>query len=189
MSKEILEKHREIWEKKKITRYLYTKWYKQLIGDLSSIWGPSIELGAGTGNFTHFMPSSIATDITYCEWLNVVHDAMALPYKDGSVANFILIDTVHHVGNPLKALDEMKRCLKDKGRILIYDVYISMFSYLFYHFLHPEAMNFSVDLYNLKTDSKGKNPFSSNQTIPTILFFKDAERLMKRYPELTIIKT
>ncbi len=188
MSREILEKHKELWEKKEIRRYLYTKWYNELTQHISSISGPSIELGSGTGNFTEFMPSSIATDITCCEWLDIVHDAMVLPYKDSSIANFILIDTIHHVESPLKAIDEMKRCLKDRGRIIIYDVYISMFSYLFYNFLHPETVDLSVDIYNLKMDSKGKDPFCSNQAISTLLFFKDLERFIKRYPELKMIK-
>jgi SAM-dependent methyltransferase len=188
MSKEVLYKHKVLWKNKKITRYLYAKWYKEVEKELSPIVGPSIELGAGIGNFKEFLPSSIASDIIYCEWLDIVHSAMALPYKDNSIANFILIDTIHHVANPIKTIDEMKRCLKNNGRIIIYDIYISMFSYLFYNYFHREDVDLSVDIYNLKVDSRDKDPFSSNQAISTLLFYKHSNKFVMKYPELKVIK-
>ena len=188
MFREILDKHKVLWKNKKITRYLYTKWYKEIKKELSPIIGPSIELGAGTGNFKEFMPSSIASDIIYCEWLDIVHNAMSLPYKDSSVANFILIDTIHHLTRPVASIDEMKRCLKDNGRIIIYDVYISKFSYLYYHYFHREDVDLSADVYGLKTDSEENDPFASNQAISTLLFFKGLNKFQKKYPELKIIK-
>jgi SAM-dependent methyltransferase len=188
MSRRILDKHKILWEKKKIIRYLYTKWYREIKQELSSISGPSVELGAGIGNFSEFMPSSLASDIIYLEWLDIVHNAMALPYKNSSIANFILIDTIHHVSSPIAAIDEMRRCLKKNGRIIIYDVYISMFSYLYYSFLHREDVDLSVDVYGLKGNPKLEDPFVSNQAISTLLFFKDLNKFQKKYPELKIIK-
>lgn len=189
MSKKILDSHKELWEKKRITRYLYTKWYEEIKRELSPVQGPSIELGAGTGNFKDFLPASVSTDIVYCEWLDIVHDAMVLPYKDDSIANFILIDSIHHVINPIASMDEMKRCLKSNGRIIIYDVFISMFSYLYYNYLHKEDVDLTADIYNLtKIDSKDKEPFTSNQAISKLLFFTGEEKFIARYSELKIKK-
>ncbi|MDP2688636.1 MAG: SAM-dependent methyltransferase, partial [Deltaproteobacteria bacterium] len=103
MSREILDQHRILWEKKKVTRYLYNRWYGRIEGELAPL-GLTVELGAGTGNFKEFMPSSLSSDLVYCEWLDVVHDAMALPYGDGAVGNFVLIDSIHHVKKPAAVL-------------------------------------------------------------------------------------
>lgn len=187
MSREILDQHRILWEKKKVTRYLYNRWYRRIEGELAPL-GPTVELGAGTGNFKEFMPSSLSSDLVFCEWLDVVHDAMALPYGDGAVGNFVLIDSIHHVKRPVAVLDEMHRCLKDGGRIVILDVYISPFSYLYYNFLHKEDVNLSVDVFNMEDDGGEKAPFSSNQAIATLLFFRGLERFKARFPGLRPVR-
>lgn len=186
MSKEILDQHRVLWEKKTVTRYLYNKWYRDIQEVL--VPGPTVELGAGTGNFKEFMPSAISSDIVFCEWLDVVNDAMALPYRDGSVGNFVLIDAIHHVKRPIAVIDEMQRCLKKGGRIVILDVYISPLSYLYYNFLHKEDVDLSVDVFDMEDDDIEKAPFSSNQAIATLLFFKGIERFKRRYPRLKVLR-
>ena len=187
MSKEILDQHRVLWEKKKVTRHLYTRWYGQVEALLAPM-GPTVELGAGTGNFKEFMPSSLSSDLVFCEWLDVVHDAMALPYGDATVGNFVLIDSIHHVKRPVAVIEEMQRCLKPGGRIVVLDVYISPFSYLYYNFLHKEDVDLSVDVFNIEEDDAEKAPFSSNQAIATLLFFRGLARFKARFPALAPVK-
>lgn len=187
MSKEILDRHRVLWERKKVTRRLYAGWYGR-VQSLLAPMGPTVELGAGTGNFKDFMPSSISSDIVLCEWLDVVHDAMALPYCDRAVGNFVLIDSIHHVKRPAAVIEEMLRCLKPGGRIVILDVYISPFSYLYYNFLHKEDVDLSADVFSMEEDGREKAPFSSNQAIATLLFFRKLARFRLRFPSLVPIK-
>lgn len=186
MSKDILDSHREIWERKKVTKYLYTKWYKDIERELRG--APVVELGAGTGNFKEFMPSVISTDLVYCEWLDCVHDAMALPYRDSSVGSFLLIDAIHHVKDPSKTIREMERCLKPGGRIVIFDVYISPFSYLYYNFLHKEDVDLKAEVFDPVPDAVEKAPFQSNQAIATLLFFRRLDEFSSRHPSLKIIR-
>ncbi len=188
MSREILDCHRELWKKKKLTRYLYTKWYKEIVRELSPVDAPVVEIGSGTANFKAFMPSVIASDIVRCEWLDMVNDAMNLPYGDATIGSFVLIDAIHHVEDPVIAIAEMSRCLKKKGRIVIFDVFISWFSYLYYNFLHKEDVDLSADLFNISDPKGGKSPFSSNQAVATLLFFKEAERFKKRFPGLKVVR-
>lgn len=188
MSKEILDRHRELWKKKKLTRYLYAKWYEEIAREFSPVDAPAVEIGSGTGNFKDFMPSVIASDIVRCDWLDMVNDAMALPYGDSTIGNFVLIDAIHHVSDPVAAITEMSRCLRKKGRIIIYDVFISWFSYLYYNFLHDEDVDLSADLFNMTDRPGGKAPFSSNQAVATLLFFKEIERFKKRFPGLKAAK-
>lgn len=187
MSKKILDSHRVIWNKRELTRYLYSGWYREIVKELSGE-GLTIELGAGTGNFKEYMPASVATDLVCCEWLDIVHDAMALPYRDSSVGNFVLIDAIHHIHDPVRALAEMERCLKKGGRIVIFDVFISPFSYLYYNYFHKEKVDLNADLFTMSDAPALKEPFESNQAIATLLFFKDVERFVARFPGLRPVK-
>jgi SAM-dependent methyltransferase len=187
MSKEILDSHREIWNKRRLTRYLYNGWYRDIKKELSAR-GLTIELGAGTGNFKEFMPESVSTDLVWCEWLDMVHDASVLPYRDGTVGNFVLIDAIHHINDPVASLSEMERCLKKGGRVIILDVFISPFSYLYYNYFHKEEVDLSADLFDLKDGRTDKKPFESNQAIATLLFFRQLERYSARFPRLRPVK-
>ena len=59
----ILEKHRQIWNKKKILRVIYVEWYQKIISDLKQRDGITVELGSGSGNFKEFKPDVISSDI------------------------------------------------------------------------------------------------------------------------------
>lgn len=187
MSRAILDSHREIWEKRPLTRHLYAGWYRDIEKNLSGR-GSVVEIGAGTGNFKDFMPSSVSTDLVWCEWLDLVSDAMHLPYRDSSVGDFVLIDAIHHIHDPVAALREMHRCLKKGGRVVIFDVYISPFSYLYYNFFHKEEVRLSADLFDVRGCAAEKEPFDSNQAIATILFFRRIEELAARLGGLELRK-
>lgn len=187
MSKEILDSHREIWNRRRLTRYLYSRWYGDIEKELSEK-RPVVEVGAGTGNFKEFMPSSVSSDLVWCEWLDIVHDAMALPYRDSTVGSFVLIDAVHHIHDPVRAISEMERCLVKGGRIVIFDVFISPFSYIYYNFFHKEGVDLSEDLFSVKDGASSKKPFESNQAIATLLFFRELESFKSRFPALKLLK-
>jgi len=187
MSKEILDSHRAIWSRRRLTRHLYTGWYGDIKKELSGR-GLAVEIGAGTGNFKEFMPQSVSSDLVWCEWLDMVHDAMYMPYRDSSVGDFVLIDAIHHIHDPVRAIREMERCLKRGGRIVILDVFISPFSYLYYNFFHKEDLDLSADLFNVKDAATEKEPFESNQAIATLLFFKKLDEFASRFPSLRLRK-
>lgn len=187
MSKAILDSHREIWNKRPLTRHLYTGWFRDIKAELSAN-GLTIEIGAGTGNFKEFMPQSVSSDLVWCEWLDMVHDAMFLPYRGSSVGNFVLIDAIHHIHDPVRALEEMRRCLRPGGRVVIFDVFISPFSFLYYNYFHKEDLDLSADLFNMKESVVEKEPFESNQAIATLLFFRKFDQFASKFPDLKLVK-
>ncbi|MBK6876271.1 MAG: hypothetical protein IPG99_07425 [Ignavibacteria bacterium] len=100
MEEDILLKHREVWNKKKILRDIYEEWYRMIIADLSKVEGPTVELGAGSGNFKEFYPQAISADIEKRDWIDMSFDAHEMPFEDSSVANIVKIDVLHHLADP-----------------------------------------------------------------------------------------
>ena len=90
----ILEKHKEIWEKKKILRVIYEDWYKKIISHLSKTEGKRVELGAGSGNFKEYLPEVISADIDKCEWLDMCFDAHEMPFENESISDIVMIDVL-----------------------------------------------------------------------------------------------
>lgn len=178
MEEDILQKHREIWKKKKILRDIYEEWYKMIIADLSKVEGPTVELGAGSGNFKEFYPQAISADIEKCDWIDMSFDAHEMPFGDSSVANIVKIDVLHHLADPVGFLHEASRVLKKGGRLIMLEPFPSLFSRIVYKLFHPEPFIYDVDYFNHKP-SMDKHPWDSNQAIPYLIFYKHLDKFEK----------
>ncbi len=175
---QILENHKSVWEKKKILRIVYTEWYRMIRSNLKNDNGITVELGGGSGNFKEFMPECISSDIDFCSWLDLCFDAHQLPFKTGTISNFVLIDVLHHFSNPVLFFKETLRTLERNGRIVIIEPFPSPFSLVVYKMFHPEPFKFRIDYFNINETSK-KNPWDSNQAIAYLLFFKHLKSFLK----------
>ena len=189
LEKDILESHRQIWQEKRILREIYTEWYQQIKSDLSvPESGKTVELGAGGGNFKQFMPNVISSDIDPCDWLDMVFDAHVMPFENNEIDNFVMIDVLHHLSNPVKFLEEVSRTLKRGGRLVMLEPYASPFSLLIYRKFHPEPFIFDVDYFKLN-DIQEKHPWDSNQAIPQLIFYKHFDKFLEKFgSELKIVK-
>jgi len=176
----ILQEHKDTWEKKKILRVISEEWYKKIIDNLSEVNGKTVELGAGSGNFKEYMPDVISADIDKCDWLDMCFDAHNMPFENESLANIVLIDVLHHLYNPVKFLEEASRVLKKGGRVIMLEPYPSPFSLQIYKRFHPEPFIFDVDYFS-KNDLQDKDPWDSNQAIPYLIFFKNVDKFNKNY--------
>ena len=135
-------RHREIWGKKEILRLIYSHWYKLIADNLANQHrGITVEVGAGSGNMKGYYPEFFATDIVFCPWLDLCFDAHHLPFKKGTINNIIVFDVLHHLDNPLWFLTRAAEVLHNKGRIVIFEPYCSLFSGIVYKLFHPA--NFS----------------------------------------------
>lgn len=183
----ILEKHKRIWQEKKILRIIYSEWYSRIISDLKETNSKTIELGAGSGNFKEFKPNVVSADIDPHEWLDMVFDAHQMPFPSESVGNIVMIDVLHHLSNPVKFLLEAGRVLEKGGKLIMLEPYPSPFSLLVYRRFHPEPFIMDID-YFAKTVVEDKNPWDSNQAIPYLIFFKDHEKFLLMFQHLFAIK-
>ncbi len=182
----ILKERRQIWKSKKILRRLYHKWCHIIQSAVKP--GSILEVGGGSGNLKEYFPDAISSDILFTEWLDTVLDAHHLPFKDESFDNIVLFDVLHHLINPALFFYEAQRVLKQKGKIVLMEPYISWVSFFVYRFLHSEGIVWNIDPFNTECSGKANNHLQGNQAIPTLIFERDRQQFAKTFPRLKIIR-
>lgn len=175
---------REVWARKPSLRRVYTDLYRQI--DARRIPGLTVEIGGGSGNFKDFAPDTISTDIVATPWLDAVADAAHLPFANGSVANVVMVDVLHHIEYPALFLDEAARVLRPGGRIVFSEPAITPLSNLFYSHLHPEPVDMRANPFTVGAPDPDRDPFDANQAIPTLMFKNQRAKFIERFPELSI---
>jgi SAM-dependent methyltransferase len=177
--------HQYIWQQKPSLRIVYEEMYARIGKECRS--GRTLEIGGGIGNFKDYWPGTINLDIQSLPWTDTVADAHLLPFVDGSFDNIVVIDTLHHLVRPIRFFREAKRVLKSTGRLVIVEPMISPLSHFFYNRFHPEP----VDMLDAPLEDgpldPNRQPFDSNQAIPTILFLRQRKKFEKYFPEFTIL--
>ena len=176
--------YREIWNRKPVLREIYGDIYRRILED--AVPGPMLEIGGGSGNFKDFAPNSISSDIMPAPWLDLVCDAQRLPFSDASFANIAMVDVLHHIESPLRFLQEIQRVLLPNGRLIFCEPAITPLSGLFYRLFHDEPVDMSANPLAAVTISEDKDPWDSNQAIPTLLVGRFREALARAVPGLTL---
>jgi SAM-dependent methyltransferase len=181
--------HRRVWDANPALRLCYAHWYRKLRAALPAPeLGPWVELGSGPGFAAELIPELVLTDIVQAPWHARRVAAEALPFADGELGGLVLFDVLHHVGNPAAFFAEATRVLRPGGRIVLLEPYIGPLSYFIYHFLHPELVDMSVDPLEPAAEATAtKDPFQSNQAIPTLLFCRRRQQFAARFPELAVL--
>lgn len=179
--------YRRAWGRKPLLRRVYNNIYDRIAS--WCVDGRSVEIGGGIGQFKGRFQDVIATDIQAAPWLDLVADAQRLPFSDKSIANIVMVDVLHHIEFPLLFLREAERVLRAGGRCIMVEPGITLGSSLFYRFMHHEPVRMSVDPLVEGTPNAGRDPYDSNQAIPTLLVGRERERLAKLIPTLSLIKT
>ena len=147
-----------------------------------------MELGGGSGNLKELLPETLSTDIMIAPWLDAVLDAQTLPFKDESLENIVLFDVLHHLSEPALFFSEAVRILKERGRIILMEPYVSRASFFVYRYLHAEGMDRAVDPLGGAFPRKGKDPFQGNQAVPSLIFGKCRKEFTRTFPELKIAR-
>jgi SAM-dependent methyltransferase len=187
MSPEQLRVQRAAWERRPLLRALYAEWFDGVVQQLSDADGPTVELGCGIGMFKEFRPETVATDVMSTPWADAVVDAQQLPYEDSSVANFVLIDVLHHLPRPQQFLAEAERALRPGGRVVMVEPYCSPISTPLYRVFHFERTDFAVDPFGDQAQSDS-DPFDSNQALSTLIFWRHLEEFRARHPRLDVAR-
>jgi SAM-dependent methyltransferase len=180
------EAHRRAWDQNPALRVLYGEWYGRVAAALApASLGPRVELGSGPGFARSFIPDLELTDLVKAPWHDREISAEALPYADASLGGIVLFDVLHHVPTPRRFFAEAARVLKPTGRIVMCEPYISPASYPVYKFLHEEPVEMFVDPLAPAGPggvADGRDPFDSNQAIPTVLFGRARAVFDREFP-------
>jgi len=184
--------HRRIWDGSPGLRTCYAHWYRRLRRALPPrSLGGWVELGSGPGFAAELIPELLLTDIVQAPWHAHRVAAEALPFADGELGALVLVDVLHHVAAPAAFFAEATRALRPGGRVLLLEPYISPLSYLIYHFLHPELVDMSADPLARPASDAGlaKDPFLSNQAVPTLIFCRGGgQRFARMFPSLVVTR-
>jgi len=181
---EPLEGYRDVWERKPVLRLIYDDFYDRLAAGCRP--GRTIEIGGGIGNLKQRLGDVVATDIQSAPWLDCVTDAQRLPFAAGCAANIVMVDVLHHLEFPVVFFREAARVLRPGGRVLMVEPAITWGSSLFYRLLHHEPVRTSAEVLMDGTPDPKRDPYDSNQAIPTLLATRDRERFHRLFPALRI---
>ena len=181
---EVLHSFRSAWDRKPVLRLLYGDFYDRVAA--ACVPGVTIELGGGIGNLKQRLPSVLTTDIQFGPSLDLVADAQNLPFVKGVASNIVMVDVLHHIEFPAIFFREAERILRVGGRIVMVEPAITFGSTLFYRLLHHEPVITSADPFELGIPNPNRDPYFSNQALPTLIATKYRARFGILFPGLQI---
>jgi SAM-dependent methyltransferase len=152
------------------------------IGSTEQLGVNLIELGSAGGITATVFPEMITSDIRVSPGLNIMVDAMELPFKDNSIDGIIAKDILHHVPNPEFHFSEIDRALKHGARIVYIEPNWNLISRFVFTCFHPE--NFDLKQKDWVRESRG--PMDSNQALAKIVFERDLNQFNEKYPRLKV---
>jgi SAM-dependent methyltransferase len=118
--------------------------------------------------------------------VKIVLDAQRLPFRDRSLRAILMTNVMHHLPNVESFLAESSRCLRQGGKILMIEPWVTSWSRFVYKHLHHEP--FDPDATDWSFPSSG--PLSgANSAIPWILFVRDRRKFESRFPGLSVEQT
>jgi SAM-dependent methyltransferase len=172
-----------VLEGKPFLRRIYDDWYRLIGSRLPPGSGSILELGSGAGSFAAVAPDAIQSDVFLCRNVDLVADARRLPFRDRSLRAITMTDVFHHIPRPEAFLEEAARCLRTGGRVVMIEPWVCRWSTFVYRRFHHEPFLPAADSWEIPESG----PLSgANGALPWIMFVRDRERLVRRFPEFQI---
>jgi SAM-dependent methyltransferase len=131
-----------------------------------------LEIGAGAGISSIFLPQYSVTRTDYLSWDKNVEviggiNAENLPYANGQFDVVFSVDVLHHLNSPISAIEEISRVLKEGGRAIFIEPYVSPLSYIVYKLFHEENTTYRFDL---SKNHHALDPQEGDQGVARALF-------------------
>jgi SAM-dependent methyltransferase len=174
---------RKIISEKSFLRQIYQEWYRAIADSLPVGEDPILEIGSGAGFLQEFIPDLVRSEVFGCPGIDVILDAMTLPFAAGSLRAILMTDVLHHLPEPRRFFSEASRCVRAGGVITMIEPWVSpwsrwVYAHLHHEPFHPEATDWSFP---------ATGPLSgANGALPWILFERDRTLFEREFPEWTI---
>jgi SAM-dependent methyltransferase len=167
-----IQRNLRSWAGKPLLQNIYAGFYDRIAALIDErMPGRVVEIGSGIGNLKARLPHALATDLFPNPWLDLVCDGYELPFRDGSVSNLVLFDVFHHVEAPDTLLKEARRVLAPAGRLILFEPFISTFSFPIYGLLHHEPVAMSRGINFTEAPPRPRTYYAA-QGNATRLFFR-----------------
>jgi len=176
--------HAQIVKNKPFLRKLYTDFYKELERTIDKANGKMlVELGSGGGFIKEIIPNVITSDILEIPNVDKVFSATEMPFENGDVGAFLMIDVLHHIAEPKAFFAEATRSLDVSGKIVMIEPANTLWARFIYSNFHHELFETQADW----TLEAGGPLSTANGALPWIIFSRDREIFEKEFPSLRIV--
>lgn len=174
---------KQIISSKRFLTAVYDEWYRRIAAGLPAIEGTVLELGSGAGHCDRHISHVITSEVFFCSTIQLVADAQRLPFSNKSLRAIVFTNVMHHMPDVCEFLKEASRCLREGGRILMIEPWVTPWSRFVYTRFHHEP--FCPEATDWTFPSTG--PLSgANGAIPWIVFVRDRKRFEAKFPEFEI---
>jgi len=79
----------------------------------------TLDIGSGSSLHADYFPNSLGLDIARSRNPDIIGDAHSLPFRDGSFDCILCTEVLEHLREPQKAINEMRRVLRDGGKLIL----------------------------------------------------------------------
>jgi SAM-dependent methyltransferase len=173
----------QIIQEKSLLRQIYQEWYRVIVAALPPRQGAVLELGAGGGFMSDFIPDLITSELFYCPNIRVVLDGLRLPFAAKSLRGIVMTNVLHHLPQPRLFLAEATRCVRSGGVIAMIEPWVTAWSRFVYTRLHHEPFQPETPSWELPTSG----PLSgANDALPWIIFARDRLKFEQEFPHWRI---
>lgn len=177
--------HGEIIQRKAFLKRIYIDFYKEFLKAVPEPQGKVlVELGSGGGFIKEIIGNVITSDILELPNVDKVFSAIEMPFEQGSVDVFFMIDVLHHIVDPRAFFAEALRCLKIGGKVVMIEPANTLWSRFIYKNFHHEAFDTESDW----EFAEGGPLSHGNGALPWIIFSRDRKVFEEEFPSLRIIR-
>jgi SAM-dependent methyltransferase len=173
----------QIIQEKSFLRQIYQEWYRAIVAALPQDQGAVLELGAGGGFMSDFVPDLITSELFYCPNIRAVLDGLRLPFIAKSLRGIVMTNVLHHLPQPRLFFAEATRCVRPGGVVAMIEPWVSPWSRFVYTYLHHEPFQPETLSWELPTSG----PLSgANDALPWVIFARDRFTFEQEFPHWRI---
>jgi SAM-dependent methyltransferase len=170
---------RQILREKRFLRKLYLEWYHDIAASLPAGEGGVLELGSGAGFLREVIGDLVTSDIQPVPGVDLVADALALPFGDGELRAIVMTNLLHHLADVECFFNEAARCVRVGGVVSMIEPWVTPWSRVVYAKLHHEPFDPAATTWQVE---QGGPLSSANTALPWIVFERDRERFRREVP-------